>query len=270
MGRIGIFYFSGTGTTRYVAEKLELELAKQQVQADIFDIAKTGASSVTLDDFDAIGVAYPVHAFNAPKIVIDFARRLPETQGMEAFIISVPAEYHVLNFDSSKLLISILRQKGFKVFYDKPFIMPCNFIIKYDEAKVNELLSQANAEIPPAARDIIDRVSLQQPSSRKSRFAAWAGRLEWRGAKSMGKYYYANEKCSNCGLCIYNCPNQNIRAGEKSAQFKRQCGLCMRCLYLCPKKAIKVRWPYRFIAFDSWYDNAELAIKAEDRRQRQH
>jgi flavodoxin/Pyruvate/2-oxoacid:ferredoxin oxidoreductase delta subunit len=270
--RIGIFYFSGTGMTKYVVEKLELALAKQQVQVDVLDIAKTHVSSTPLDGYNAIGIAYPVHAFNAPKTVIDFARQLPATHGVDVFVISTPAEYHVLNFDSSKLLIKILRQKGFTVFYDQPFIMPCNFIIKYDDAKVTELINQVNAKMPPAAREITGRVPHRQPSKFLSRFAALAGRLEWLGAKSMSKHYYANENCSNCGLCIYNCPNHNISAGEKSVEFKRQCGLCMRCIYLCPQKAIKVRWPYGFICFGSWYENEELSLisKPEQTRANGH
>ncbi|MCL1975807.1 MAG: hypothetical protein FWG61_06590 [Firmicutes bacterium] len=32
----------------------------------------------------------------------------------------------------------------------------------------------------------------------------------------------------------------------------------MRYLYICPRHAIKARLLYRFIAFDSWYENEEL------------
>ena len=261
--RIGVFYFSGTGMTRYVVEKLELELAKHKVQADVFDIAKTHVFSTPLNIYDSIGIAYPVHAFNAPKIVIDYAQQLSSVDTMDAFIISTVGEYAAINFASSSLLISILRKKGFNVFYDKPFTMPCNFIIKDKEVKVQGDLNRLNTEMPQTARDIINRVPHQQPSNLGSRFAAWAGRLEWRGAKSVSKHYYTDENCSNCGLCTHNCPNHNISIGEKTVQFNRQCGLCMRCIYICPQKAIKVRWPYGFIALDNWYDNEELAIRVD-------
>ena len=280
MRRIGIFYFSGTGMTGYVVDKLKLALEEQQTQVDIFDIAKTAPADLSPDGYDALGIAYPVHAFNAPKIVIDFVRGLPHVSAMDTFIISTAAEHSRLNFASSGLLSGILRKKGFAVFCDRTFIMPCNFIVKFGAGKVTELLDQVKDEMPQAARDIVNRTSMRQPAGFVANFAALAGRLEWLGLKC-AKIFYATKECIMCGRCAENCPNHNISGvkrrvclhcavcmescphrdappAQTRVQFLRQCGLCMRCLYICPNRAIKVRRPYRFIAFDSWYENEEL------------
>jgi len=258
MQKLCVFYFSGTGMTKYVIEKLKLELKVQQVQADIFDIAKTQVADINIDVYDALGIAFPVHSFNAPKIVMDFARSLPQAGSMPAFIISTAGDYAAINFAAAKYLSRILCKKGFAVFYDRQFIMPSNFIIKYGEDKVRQLLSEANSHIPATVQDIINRVPYRQQSNFGAKMATFMGRAEWYGAKFMAKFYYTNQNCIHCGICADNCPNHNITVAENRVRFKCRCGLCMRCLYICPHKALKVRWPLRFISFDSWYDNEEL------------
>ena len=34
-------------------------------------------SAPELEDFDAVGIEYPVYAFNSPKMVLDFVKKLP-------------------------------------------------------------------------------------------------------------------------------------------------------------------------------------------------
>lgn len=258
-----VFLFSGTGMTKYVIDKIQSELENQKVFVDIYYIESTMIQNVSFNDYDILGIAYPVHSFNAPKIVINFANRLPKMKTLNTFIISTAGEHNSLNFSSSKLLINILRKKGFDVFYDKQFIMPSNFVVKYDESKVNRLIDNANAEIPKAVHDIINLVSSMQQISLTAKLMSFIGRVEWFGSKCIGKFFYADKKCNRCGICARNCPNHNIIMSKSYACFKWQCGLCMRCLYLCPTRSIKVHHPFKFITFSDWYENHELSMSAQ-------
>ena len=258
MKKICIFCFSGTGMTRYVVEKLKFGLEEQQAQADIFDLANTRIADVALESYDALGIAYPIHSFNAPKIVIDFARSLPQVNSLPAFIISTAGEYAAINFAAAKYVTRILHKKGFDVFYDRQFIMPCNFIIKFDADKVQQLLSEISSQVPTAVQEIINGAPFKQQSNFLARMMTFVGRGEWFGAKIMAKFYYTNKDCTHCSICADNCPNRNISVGKDYVRFHWHCGLCMRCLYICPRKALKVRRPFRFICLDSWYDNEEI------------
>jgi len=245
--------------TKYVIDKMNVEFTHQQVFVDVFLAEDVQAEKTSLTLYDIVGLAYPVHAFNAPKIVVDFARRLPSVDSIDTFILSTAGDSHPLNMASSGLLIKTLHEKGFRVYYDKQFIMPSNFIIKDDEAKVQDKLGKAIAEIPKAVREILNRVALQQKSSLSAKIVAVLGRLEWVGLKC-GKFFRADGKCRRCGLCAMKCPNRNISTSESGVVFGRKCGLCMRCVYLCSENAIKARWPFRFIGFDAWYENEELCV----------
>lgn len=257
MKRVCVFLFSGTGMTKYAINKIRLELEKLQVQVDIYPIENTKIQSILFSTYDMVGIAYPVHAFNAPKIVIDFVRQLPRTLTSNIFLISTAGEDHPVNYSSSRLLIKILQKKNSSVFYDKQLYMPSNFAIKFDESKVEQLIATVNAEVPQIAHDIVDLNFYKRDIGFLQKLMAFIGRAEWFGAVFIGKLFYIDKKCSHCGVCVRSCPNHNI-VNKNAIRFKWHCGLCMRCLYICPQHAIKVHHPFKFISFNEWYKNEEL------------
>jgi len=258
MKRIGVFFFSGTGMTKYVIEELKNKFENHQICFDCFAIENAEMQEIKLDSYDMVGVAYPVHSFNAPQIVINFVKRLPKIGSMNTFIINTAGEYNALNFASSALLIKMLNKKGYNVFYDKQFIMPCNFIIKKDEATVKHLLCEVDKEIPNTVNEIINDIAFKQTNSLIVRTLAIIGRVEWIGAHIIGKCFYTEKSCNQCGKCAKNCPNHNIKTSNKSVSFKWNCGLCMRCIYQCPQSAINIHIPFKFIRLNSWYELSKI------------
>ena len=257
MKRICVFLFSGTKMTKYVIDKIKLELEKLEAQVDIYPIEETKNQSVDFNIYDMMGIAYPVHAFNAPKIVIDFAGQLPKALTSNVFLISTAGEDHPVNYASSRLLMKILQKKSYSVFYDKQLYMPSNFVVKFDEPKVEQLIANVNAEVPQIAHDIVNLNFYMRDICFLQKITALIGRAEWFGAICIGKLFYADKKCSHCEVCVRSCPNDNIE-NRKHIRFKWHCGLCMRCLYICPQHAIKVHRPFKFISFNEWYKNEEL------------
>ena len=258
MKKVCIFLFSGTGMTRYVIRRLSAALEARQAQADVFEIETPQSRKTPIQDYDIVGIAYPVHSLNAPKIVVDFIKGLPDAERKEAFVICTAGSGSKVNSASRDLPISMLRKKGFLVNYEKEFLMPSNFIVKDGEGMVREKLEKACLEIPEAADGILDAAAGMSKPGFFVKLAALAGRVEWLGTRFIK--LYSDSKCDGCGLCAKKCPNQNIRIEAGAAAFKWDCGLCMRCLYLCPKHAVHVRFPLKFIAFGEWYENDEFRL----------
>ena len=260
MKKTCIFIFSGTGMTKYVVDKIRYEMENMNVHVDVFHIENCRAQNFPYEQYDGIGFAYPVHSFNAPEIVVKFARMLPPADGMKTFIVNTAGADSFLNTASSALLIKTLEKKGFSVFYNKQFIMPSNFIVKDSEDKVNEKLAVVSVEIPKVTHEIINYINSKIViKNALANIIAFLGRAEWYGVKC-ARFFYADANCDNCGICAKKCPNRNIMAGNNHVIFYRKCGLCMRCVYLCPRRAIKPRRLFGFIGFDSWYENSELSI----------
>ena len=257
MKNICMFWFSGTGMTKYVVDQIARTLEERSLTVNLYPIETTSIQSIPLGPYDAVGIAYPVHAFNAPKIVIRFAKALPVAASTDVFLISTAGEDHPINYATSHLLIRILQRKHYRVFYDKLLAMPSNFAIKYDEEKVSQMLSAVDSSIPQIAQEITGLTPLRQTIGLRTKIMAFIGRAEWFGAVFIGKMFYTDKNCNRCGACAKHCPNRNIVIGKR-IRFGWHCGLCMRCLYLCPQHAIQVHRPFRFIRFDTWYQNENL------------
>ncbi|NMS89611.1 hypothetical protein HGQ85_06690 [Clostridioides difficile] len=255
MNKLCIFYFSGTGMTEYIINKLKQELESQQFCVECTKIENIKKSKIHLTSYDMVGIAYPVHSFNAPQIVLDFVKTLPNTHSMDTFIIHTAGEDNYVNYASSNLLIKRLDTKGFKVFYNKLFAMPSNFMVKYDDTKTRELIEKADKEIPNIVHNLINRVSYLPNSSTLVKTLSFIARSEWYGSHILGKFFYVKNNCIHCSKCANNCPKHNINVTENKVKFNWSCCLCMRCIYNCPKNAINIHQPFKFIRFDNWYDS---------------
>ena len=255
-----VFIFSGTGLTDYVVSKIKDEATKIELLIDVHKIENHNSRDVQIKDYDTVGIAYPVHSFNAPKIVIDFAKQLPEADGIKAFIISSAGDKSSLNVASSNLLIRILRDKNYDVFHNKQYVMPSNFITKNDDDVVAQRLKAACKGAVGTAIEIRECIGRIEKPNFAVRLLAILGRFEWIGAKRMSRFYYSDNLCTGCGNCARLCPNDNIVAEENKIAFKRNCGLCMRCIYACPHGAIKIRGVFKFFSIGSWYTNEELKL----------
>lgn len=254
MKKVCLYYFSGTGMTEYVVSKIVAAFKNQAIEIHCLKIEATNPSEVSLKAYDQIGFAYPVHAFNAPKLVIKFIDQLPQGKQKQTFILSTAGEDTLINDGSSRHLIKKLTKKGYHVFYDKQFSMPSNFSIKHTDDEVQKRL----AKVAQQAHTVANHIHLEKNHLKKMDFMAKAfaviGRAEWFGAPFMGKFFYANDTCTQCGICIKRCPNKNIEMKKKGIGFKWHCGLCLRCIYKCPNEAISIHHPFKFIVLDSWYD----------------
>jgi len=162
MKKICIFLFSGTGMTSYVIDRLKNELEKTPAEIDVFLLERAEIENIKFNDYEILGIAYPVHSFNAPEIVIDFAKKLPKIESLDTFIVSTAGGDSFMNNSSSNLLFKILNKKGCNVFFDKQFIMPSNFAVKDDETEVRSKIDKVNSDIPAAADEIINRVPCKQ------------------------------------------------------------------------------------------------------------
>ena len=254
MKKMRLYYFSGTGMTKYIVDRLAGEFENRLLSVDCFRIECADIQDADLSECDILGIAYPVHSFNAPRIVVDFIKQLPASGGLDTFIVGTVGEENKLNHSASDLIIKKLKNKGYKVFYNRFIEMPSNFITKYEDDKVRRILNKARQDIPQIAQEIAGLSPYFTKQNLVSKIVSVLGRVEWTGARMMGKSFCVSADCTCCGKCADDCPSRNIEMSDSKISFKRRCGLCMRCVYGCPKNAISVRRPYKFILFDKWYD----------------
>ena len=69
-----IFYFSGTGNTRFVAEQIAAGIGEELVF--IPDAIRDNRFEFEIGSDETVGFCFPTHGWQPPRIVREFIRRL--------------------------------------------------------------------------------------------------------------------------------------------------------------------------------------------------
>ncbi len=247
--RILICYFSGTGNTEKVVRAYEEQFKVKGHEIELWKV-ETKPFEKDLSSFDSIGFAYPVHAFNAPPIIINFAKALPKlAEKKPFFILNTSGEPLKLNNLSSLKLRKILKKKNFVFTNEYHYCMPYNMIFRHSNAMAYRMWDTAQKLIPIDCEEMLSGKHSKLGYVFMGSFIAWLMRIEHWGGKVNGKHYKVNEKCINCGRCIRCCPTNNIKIEDGKFVFGDKCIMCMRCSFFCPTDAFKIGW------FNSWKVN---------------
>ena len=258
---ICIFYFSGTGNTKKIVDLYSEQLLSENCSVITHAIENypNGLGDIDLDKFDKIGIAYPIHAFNAPSIVLDFARSLPVLkQQKELFIVKTSGEPLALNNISSLKLKSILKRKKLSATNEYHYCMPYNIIFRHAESTAYKMYEYAKKVIPFDVHEIVTGTAVKMPKVFCGRFLAWIFRIEHWGGRFNGKRYKVNDNCIHCLKCVKACPVNNIKFDGEKFKFGSECLMCMRCSFNCPENAIKIG------LFDKWKVNGAYGFKESD------
>lgn len=241
MIRAIIFYFSGTGNTERVVGMLKDSLHREGVHVDCSRIDRCLRDGVMPDisGYDAVGIGYPVFAFNVPEPVEHFVRRLPGAEGKPVFVVKTAGEPFVFNQTSSHCIGRMLSRRGYEITYEANFLMPYNILFRYPDAVVKQLCRLAERLAEKMASDLASGVRAKPRYNPLLVLISAVMRIQQPGARLNGKLQRAAKACVRCGKCVRECPMGNIRMTDKGVKFGWQCTMCMRCVMYCPMGAVK-------------------------------
>lgn len=244
-----ICYFSGTGNTKKVVNKYIEEFKSNGWEATALPIEEK--SDVDFSQYDSIGIAYPIHAFNAPSNIVEFCKKLPKLEKeKQLYIIKTSGEPLKINNISSTKIKHILKRKGYVLTNEYHYVMPYNMIFRHSNAMAYRMWDTAQRLIPIDCKEIISQKKVKLAFFPMPNFVSWVMRIEHWGGRFNGKKYKVNEKCIHCQQCIKRCPTNNISIDEDgNFHFGKNCLMCMRCSFMCPVDAFKIGW------FNSWKVN---------------
>lgn len=237
-----IFVFSGTGNTQKIADLYKNEFEMNSIHTDIVEIkGDSTAIPDDIDKYDKVGIAYPIHAFNAPLIVLNFAKKLPKVTLKPLFIIKTSGEPLKLNNISSIKLKRIMRRKGYALYNEYHYVMPYNMVFRHGDDMVYKMWHTAKALVPVDARKILQNTSQKLSYVPFGGFIAALFRIEHTAMKVNGRFFKVDySKCVKCGRCEKVCPENNIKIVDGRIKFGGKCTCCVRCSFGCPVNAIDI------------------------------
>ena len=251
-----IFYFSGCGNSRHVAEAIAAGLNDTLVF--IPEAARENRYEYELAEGERLGFVFPIYAWGPPKLVCDFVKKMnvkvPEPAVPEAHRrVEGPASRYTYFActcgDECGLVEDIFRKavesKGWKLKACISLQMPETYIgmpgFKLDTDK--------NAQRKIAATDAllaeyIPRIQNKESFSKMTKGgAAWfKSRLINPGFSKMAsndKKYMTTDACIRCGKCVEACPLKNVTLEDGRPKWNGNCTMCMSCYHHCPVNAIQ-------------------------------
>ena len=256
--KVALFYFSGTGNTELTVKKWKDEAAKFDIAVDLIKIEKDNFDFSKINEYDKIGFAYPIHAFNAPENVWRYAKKFPKLDNpKKVFVIMVSGEYLTINHSSGNKLLRILRRRNYIFESDYHYLMPYDLVFRHTELRAFQMYDTMNKLVPIDVNDYL--VNGQTNRLKKiplSGWFIWLLRIEQWFAGWNGKLFRINKKkCIKCMKCVNNCPTKNIEYKDNKFIFHTRCLMCTRCSYNCPTNAVNIG------ILNSWKVNKPYAFK---------
>ena len=220
-----IFYFSGCGNSRHVAE------AARQSLYD-YDIAEG----------ERLGFVFPVYSWAPPKLVLDFVEKLQMEKPRYIYFVCTMGDE--CGF-TEKIFRKAIEQKGWSLSACFSVQMPETYIgmpgFKLDTPE------NAQRKIDNA-NDLLKR-NIPRLINKESFSEIIVGSLAWlktylvnpgfnRSATDDSKYR-VTEACIHCGKCVETCPLKNITLENGRPKWQGNCTMCMGCYHHCPVNAIQ-------------------------------
>ena len=232
-----VLYFTGTGNSRHIAERIAhalndtlISLNDRIKSGDITPIAVNGRLVLVM----------PTYAWRIPRIVRDHLLRTELRGARETwFVMDCGSEIG----NAAKYNRALCREKGLVYMGTAQIVMPENYIAMFSAPqadKARQIVAQAEPSIDRAIA-AIQRNQSFAPTRNNLYDRFMSGPVNPIFYKFFVKAdaFAASGACIGCGQCAKRCPMNNVTLKDGKPVWGRNCTHCMACICYCPKEAIE-------------------------------
>lgn len=233
-----IFYFSGTGNTKYVAERIAAITGEKLV--NMADCNKKMRYDFKLQKGERIGFIYPIYYWSLPSAVEEFLKSFSLEKYGKHYTYSV-ATCGVATGGADIQLSKMLARKGIALNASFSVRMVDNYTIVFN-VKDGAKNKKKNDEAKESIENIAFLIKTKTSGNHNKVRGIWPASKITKKAYDLTRItspFKVAEDCIGCGLCAKNCPSGAISMEYGKPIWKNpKCTLCFSCLHRCPVNAI--------------------------------
>ncbi|HKL96533.1 MAG TPA: EFR1 family ferrodoxin [Paludibacteraceae bacterium] len=239
-----VFYFSGTGNSKWVAETVSSALVESLVPMANYYGTDAPEPTFELKADESIGIVSPIHSWGIPPLVVQFIERLQITTNSKPAIFVIFTCGDECGY-ADRQVSDLLAQKGWTSRHIYSVRMPNNYIVfpgfDVDSKSLEEQKKADAKEELPQLIDAIKTDTLMAHYRRGSLPFVKSRLIYPQFCKYMmsSKSFSVTDACTSCGLCEKLCPIGTIELVNGSPTWKDDCTQCLACIHHCPVHAIQ-------------------------------
>ncbi len=240
-----IFYFSGTGNTRWAAEEVARRIDERLL---FIPDELRGDCHYTLSKEERIGFCFPTHGWQPPHIVRQFIRKLhiEQSEGHYCYALTTCGDSIGKTME---ILDKELRGAGLPTLCSSfSLIMPESYVclpFMYTDTpeREEEKIAVAREQLTIFCQLINERRTGEEHTVR--------GIFPWTMSHVIGNYFNHRmitdrkftvdaDRCVHCRKCEQACPTGDLvfENGLPSWKGDGSCTCCLACYHHCPQHAI--------------------------------
>ena len=236
-----VLYFSGTGNTKFVANKIGEEFIKNGCEIDIYSIEeKVDLKNIS---YDYLILGFPKYFEYIPKFFIEYLEDNlnDSSEEIKTMIFSTGKDKSKVYFNE---LEKKLLKKNYKVIVTKNFQMPDSNTLakgykKITRKDIREIFDNSLAEIKDVVVNFLTDNHMREDINEISAVIyKTLNKFKTKDLYKNSMNFSVNFNCDRCNLCVNICPTKNIENIGGDIKFRDNCIMCCRCVNACPKNAI--------------------------------
>lgn len=232
-----ILYFSGTGNSRYIAERIA-KITSDEIVSINDKLKHNDTSKITIQD--KLIFVIPTYAWRIPAIVRDWIRKTDFVGAKNTwFVMTCGSEIG----NSEKYNKNLCDEKGFLYMGTAQIAMPENYIAMFNspgQDEIEKIISEADPVIEKTAKLIAETKPFPTPRNKlQDRIMSGPVNRLFYSIFVKTKGFYADDRCTSCQKCARICPLSNIEIKDGKPTWDKNCTHCMACISYCPTGAIE-------------------------------
>ena len=239
-----IYYFSGTGNSLHVARELESRLP-ETVLVPMIDALRDDRIETTAE---TVGLVFPIHNLTIPVPVERFLQRADVRSARYIFAVATRlcSDRVFLNVDK------ILARQGKSLDAYFSVEMVCTYTPLFQippQAAIAEMETELQKSLDGIQTTVASRQTHREKDDpllfllSRTLFPLIRAFMFKVRFPDMARSFYADSRCTGCGLCEKVCLSERIRMKDDRPEWIESidCVYCFACLHYCPVEAVQLR-----------------------------